>query len=386
VLLAAFAFLLSLGPHLQVAGNELQLPLPYGLLYEYVPGFKAFRCPARFDVLVMLGIAVLAGHGMARMERFLAVRGAGRLRWAICLPTLAIVVLEYAAFPVRQVPVEVGSEVPAAYRWLAEQGPQTTVMELPIDYTIIKFRYDYFSTYHWCRLVNGHTSFLPLCYVRIMEVMEDFPERHTIELLQGLGVNLLVIHCAEYPQRKWATLQVQLEGNPDLKLIREFGSDRVYQVASGPPPCTPSAVIKCSLDSPTCARDGVPLNIPVTLCNQSASLQMLPVLSKLEAAVKWTGATNRLTESVLRLPFFLLPGETWTGELTTDAPGDLGAHSLDVQLHSHLGGMRRTGTVEVFGASAVTSEQGGAFMRPGSRWIFHGKCRPAATFQCSARC
>jgi hypothetical protein len=75
VLLAAFAFLLSLGPRLQVGGKELELTLPYGLLYSYVPGFNAFRCPARFDVLVMLGLAVLAGHGIARMENLLTARG-----------------------------------------------------------------------------------------------------------------------------------------------------------------------------------------------------------------------------------------------------------------------------------------------------------------------
>jgi hypothetical protein len=359
VLLVAFAFLLSLGPRLQVGGKELELTLPYGLLYSYVPGFKAFRCPARFDVLVMLGLAVLAGQGIARMEKFLAARGAGPLlRWTVSLPALAIVLLEYAAFPVRSAAVEVGSEVPAVYRWLAQQGPQTTVMELPInDDTLAKFRYDYFSTYHWCRLVNGHASFLPPDYVRIMKVMEGFPEREAIELSQGLRVNLVVVHGADYPKPKWATLQAQLKEKPGLTLVQDFGDDRVYQVASGVPSNATATAINCSLELPTWARNGALLDIPITLRNQSASLQMFPVLSKVDATVKWTGPTNGQTESALRLPLFLLPGEVWTGALTTDAPGRLGEYALEVHLHSDVVKTTRAGRVEVLGHWEVTSEQ-----------------------------
>src|SRR5262249_46583588 len=47
-LLAAVAFVLSLGPYLVVWGVNARIPLPYLLLYYVVPGWSAMRVPARF--------------------------------------------------------------------------------------------------------------------------------------------------------------------------------------------------------------------------------------------------------------------------------------------------------------------------------------------------
>ena len=56
---AAMIVLLSLGPEMFTRGQNLGIG-PYGFLYTYVPGFQGLRVPARFAMLVVLCLAVLA--------------------------------------------------------------------------------------------------------------------------------------------------------------------------------------------------------------------------------------------------------------------------------------------------------------------------------------
>ncbi|MBV9582206.1 MAG: glycosyltransferase family 39 protein, partial [Chloroflexi bacterium] len=74
LIVAAF-WLLSLGPHLHVAGQtqfsiggaQFQVPLPF-LLYHALPLLGGLSIPGYASVFVMLGLAVLAGHGIAALS------------------------------------------------------------------------------------------------------------------------------------------------------------------------------------------------------------------------------------------------------------------------------------------------------------------------------
>ena len=61
-LLGLTILILSLGPRITV--GSVNIPLPYYLLYEFVPGFGSLRVPARMWAIGMLCIAILAGFGM----------------------------------------------------------------------------------------------------------------------------------------------------------------------------------------------------------------------------------------------------------------------------------------------------------------------------------
>src|SRR5205814_5354820 len=52
------------------------IKLPYGWLYDHVPGWDSMRVPHRFALLLMLGLAVCAGYGVARL-RLPSVAGIG---------------------------------------------------------------------------------------------------------------------------------------------------------------------------------------------------------------------------------------------------------------------------------------------------------------------
>src|SRR5439155_25406920 len=68
--------LLTLGPYQYV--GQWRIPLPYWLLYEVVPGFSGLRVPTRFVVLVLLGLAGLAGLGVDVLTRWVRSKVEGR--------------------------------------------------------------------------------------------------------------------------------------------------------------------------------------------------------------------------------------------------------------------------------------------------------------------
>ncbi|MGB8953146.1 MAG: discoidin domain-containing protein [Candidatus Aminicenantales bacterium] len=188
------AWLLSLGPVIRCSDREL-FPGPYRILYNWVPGFRGLRVPSRFAVIMMLGLAVLSGLALARWL--------GRQRrtgWRICVPILlaGMALAEYASFPIPLARVNVGSQIPPIYSLVKEIPQESPLIEFPIPPRGLgKSRealYIYYSTYHWRRLVNGYSGYIPPAYVAIGEAMEGFPSEPTFRLLRNLGVEYVLVH------------------------------------------------------------------------------------------------------------------------------------------------------------------------------------------------
>ena len=221
-----------MGPRLYLAPGQpagLELALPYAWLYALVPGFKALRAPARFDVLVTLALAVLAGYGVASVkQQAVSSKRASLLLAACCL----LLVAESLVWPAAQVePVPVGDEVPPVYRWLAEQ-PRGAILELPMAFTPggPRLEYQYLSTYHWRTTPDGYSGFIPPKHGQIVYEMERFPSERSVSLLQALGVSYVVVHTDRYPAARWAEMEASLAQVADLDLVETLGTDHVYRV------------------------------------------------------------------------------------------------------------------------------------------------------------
>src|SRR5262249_9011251 len=110
---------------------------PYEWLMAIVPGFDGLRVPSRFAVLVFLSLAMLAGHGAARLLDQLTAKGRpeGRpLLSVVALTLLSVAILSDAwVAPVAtvQVPVPTADDG-AAYAWLRDRPPGG-VVEFPIQ-------------------------------------------------------------------------------------------------------------------------------------------------------------------------------------------------------------------------------------------------------------
>lgn len=154
VVTAATFCVLALGPFLHVHGRDqfsiggrgMSVPLPY-LLLHYIPVLEGMRVPSRFAELMMFALVMLAGYGLSALCRRLAGR---RWRAALLAVLMGTVAVESAAAPF---PV-LSTAAPRAYVEIGSAREPFTVLELPLDWRIIK--YHYYQTIHEKRLVVGH--------------------------------------------------------------------------------------------------------------------------------------------------------------------------------------------------------------------------------------
>ncbi|MBN9390264.1 MAG: hypothetical protein J0I20_19715 [Chloroflexi bacterium] len=147
--LAVFAFVFSLGPHLHVAGFELDFPaLPYSITYGKFPFLGNFRAPSRMSVIVVLALAILAAFCLAllleKLPGWLALRIKARkarrfrllLGRPVAAPVLVAVLLALSlaetlpyGLPFKTAPVE----TPQIYREIAATPGDFKVLELPLN-------------------------------------------------------------------------------------------------------------------------------------------------------------------------------------------------------------------------------------------------------------
>lgn len=255
-LVALLSAFLSLGPSLQLTyapsvydPNAIQpiMPLPYLLLHDWVPGFQSMRVVSRIGVLTTVALAALAGIGaffvLRWFQRLLGPGGIGRF----AIPALAMMI---ALLPVAEswsapIPMEaVGTRqaVPPVYRWLAEQPP-TVIVEYPMAHfkrgetsVVMANTYQYYSVYHWHRMINASTAIRPFAHSAVVrETEECFPCPRSLEALWAMGVEYVVVHLDNLsgPQRTdflWRATSPEAKVLDDFELVKEWGPDRVYRL------------------------------------------------------------------------------------------------------------------------------------------------------------
>ncbi|MFV2074022.1 MAG: discoidin domain-containing protein [Thermoanaerobaculales bacterium] len=222
------AFILSFG---------LSINGPYGFLYKYVPGFDGLRVASRIHIITMMSIAVLAAFGMKALI-------ASRRRWirgsaAVVIPLVALV--EYTSIPVPSVRVPVKDELPAVYRWLADEGGDGPILELPLPLRQQRHRNrpeifrTYCSTLHWRPMVNGYSGISPPIYRELRRRWEDLPPQQTIHDAQLLGVRYVILHTDEFDDKeRLAQARAGLaETVPASRRVRREGPAEVWELAPG---------------------------------------------------------------------------------------------------------------------------------------------------------
>lgn len=213
-----------------------------GLVYPWLlePGspFRGLRAPARFAILVNLALALLAAWGVTRLGSNLRAEAARRWVPALCG---ALLVMEYWSAPL---PLRHMSERPLlVYEWLARQPP-SVVLELPMWLSGADpqhdAEYEYYSTFHWQRLVNGYSGYYPRRYLDLLEHMRGFPSGASLEALHEIGVDFVVVHLDKYDPDDLEALLAEIDERPAfLTAVATFpdyeGSARVYRLTWPPP-------------------------------------------------------------------------------------------------------------------------------------------------------
>ncbi len=237
IALTATAIILSFG----FTGNlgPWKIPLPYHLLYDYVPGFRAIRVPARFGLLALVGLAGLAGFGLDTLLRRVSTRipNSGTRFMAL---TAIIVLLSTGVLAETSTRLAIPEQLPASlaeaqrpdYEWLTLHPAPT--IEFPMgEGTIASAWPNFWSTFHWNPVVNGYSGLTPPVYYVFRNRMRDFPSPTTIRLLQGIGIRTVVYHLPD---------ETDPESDPVLSKIGAFPQltqvvgrpDYVYQLQPDP--------------------------------------------------------------------------------------------------------------------------------------------------------
>ncbi len=198
----------------------------YKILYDWVLPFRGLRVPARAYVLVLLGVAVIAGVGFSRLISSLrSVTRAPRV-WGAAIPAivLAVVVAEYFTMPRLR---DVDRDVPIWYSWLKQQD-DAVIFEWPVTvpwrlYDMVDLNYMARSTLHWRPMLNGYSGYYPESYLRLLVDMRSFPDTKSLNVLRDRGATILVLHEYAETRIRYARAVERLMRDP---LVQPIAQDR----------------------------------------------------------------------------------------------------------------------------------------------------------------
>jgi hypothetical protein len=206
----------------------------YRIVYNW-PGFSFIRVPSRFTLVTVLGLAVLAAAGFDWLTR----RSTSRSRTAWTALAAIVLLLEFYAAPLL-----VASEVftlPPADRWLATQQMPFAVAEFPVDpenevaWNLRQSEFMLHSMAHWQKTIHGYSGITPRLHQALFQELAHFPDARSLDRLEGLGVNFVVVHTSLYPAAAWPAVDARLRAFPDdLTLVYEDHESRVYRLRARP--------------------------------------------------------------------------------------------------------------------------------------------------------
>ena len=215
-----WAVVLSFGTHTPV----------YGLVLKVLPPLEGLRAPARFAMLAVLAIAVLAAVGLERLRGVWGRHAQWTSTAAVTL-VLVVVVGEYASRfgPLHPWP----TRAPMYANWLATQ-PSGTVLELPAPVghalPLHDPEWSFIATFHGHPVVNGYSGYFPKPYLDLLGAVYRFPSEESLWALRKRDVRYVVLHEDRYPGDVFLGLIGRIERYPCLHRVGRF-PDSVYPVS-----------------------------------------------------------------------------------------------------------------------------------------------------------
>ena len=162
----------------------------YPLLHRAIPLFQAVRVPAHLGQVVLLMIAVMAGFGVATLQR----RWQSARTWPIVAVVLCVLVNgEALRAPVGWVRFD---GIPEVYSVLARDHAGA-VAELPFPIPtqwFLNTPYMVNSTAHFRPMLNGYSGFRPASYDQSYAMVQTFPDDVSLSALHARGVTHVVVH------------------------------------------------------------------------------------------------------------------------------------------------------------------------------------------------
>lgn len=227
---AGLALVLSGPPVAHLFGVTFNTP-SY-LLKWLFPNFRAY---ARFGLVVMFCVAVLAGFGLAALVRRWRLTGARALAIAaLCV----LVLLEFANVPpFHSLDTRATTDY---YRWLRDRPADVTVAIYPMTagHTLPTYEYLFWQRVHQKKMVNGAGVETPEAE-RFRETVMDLTHPATPGILSYLGVDYVMVMPGGYLEgdgKEWVR-PVRIDSSripAGLRIAKRFDGCEVYEVDCPP--------------------------------------------------------------------------------------------------------------------------------------------------------
>jgi hypothetical protein len=237
-LMLVLSFWLSLGPVVQSGGQALSWPGLYTVLHEHVPGFGALRVPARFAMLFLFFLGLLAACGVASIRQ--RSRMAGVMAGTVALLVLiratpfGVAINQPLPSPGYSPPpsyLTPSRQLPAIYRAVEALPAGAVLAEFPFGDPGYDLRYMYFSGLHGRRLMNGYSGVFPPSYVARRTVLAQpllDPARATRAVA---GATHIIVHRAAWADDTGALIGGWLEAMGAVAITDADGAV-LYQLAT----------------------------------------------------------------------------------------------------------------------------------------------------------
>jgi hypothetical protein len=169
--------------------------MPFRLLYDVAPGWGNVRTPGRINNLTSLGLALLAGAGLALVVRVLRMRTRREAIAALVAGALVTAILFEGFGPIPQ------PRVPRVPRGeLSAPAPQ---LHLPTnDFT--DGEYAYWGIGRFPKMANAASSFDPQVILDVREASRTFPDARSVRFLRRTGVRTVILHRDLARRTEWA--------------------------------------------------------------------------------------------------------------------------------------------------------------------------------------
>jgi hypothetical protein len=198
----------------------------YASLHERVPLLQGLRGAARWGFLALVAVAMLAGYGVAAIDRRLQ-RSA--MRAAAIVAIAGLVTVEALRAPMGFVPF---GGISRLYRQIAAD-PRAVVVELPIyfgDRVARNAAAVVGNTQYLRPMVNGYSGFQPASFVERAARLRAFPDPSAMAELRQLGVTDIVVRVEEFIDTEGRERFRAVDDSPDLALVDERDGLRRYRL------------------------------------------------------------------------------------------------------------------------------------------------------------
>ena len=198
----------------------------YDWLQTYVPLFQGIRAAARWGVLFLIAIAILAGYGVVMLEEHLRKH----FWWpALAVALIGVVTLEALRAPLS---MERYEGIPAVHSRIAQADVQALVVFPLYGGRNFNLNAEYMlhQTRHWKPMLNAYSSFAPASFHALAERLQSFPDEAAIRELRAHGFTHVVLHRAPLDHNYGAAAVDALRTHPELEFVFEEDGVILYRV------------------------------------------------------------------------------------------------------------------------------------------------------------